>query len=201
RGALYQLLRNHLYAGEIEHKGAVYPGQHEAALDRELWEQVQRLLDENRQGTRRRPRGSSGSILTGLLFGESGARYIPTSAHKSGRRYHYYTSQARIKGEKNDGSTERLPGPALEAAVTERILNFLHSPTEVLDSVKRLEASDMNCDRILKNARQRALDWPSLAQAEKADLIRALLDRVVVHGDSIELQLDINSIVHLLLEK
>ena len=85
RGALYQLLRNHLYVGEIEHKGSVYQGQQEAILDRALWAQVQQLLDENRQGARRRPRGSSGSILTGLLFGESGARYIPTSAHKSGR--------------------------------------------------------------------------------------------------------------------
>lgn len=201
RGALYQLLRNHLYVGEIEHKGSIYQGQHEAILDRELWEQVQRLLDENRQGTRRRLRGSSGSILTGLLFGESGARYIPTSAHKSGRRYHYYTSQARIKGERNDRSMERLPGPALEAAVTERILKFLQSPAEVLDAVKRLEASDINCDRILKNARQRASGWPSLTQAEKADLIRALLHRVVVHESSIELQLDIDSIVRLLLEK
>ena len=79
RGALYQLLRNHLYVGEIEHKGSVYQGQHEAILDRELWEQVQQLLDENRRGTRTRPRGSGGSILTGLLFGESGVRYIPTA--------------------------------------------------------------------------------------------------------------------------
>jgi site-specific DNA recombinase len=201
RGALYQLLRNHLYMGEIEHKGSVYHGQHEAILDRELWGQVQQLLDENRQGTRTRPRGSSGSILTGLVFGESGARYIPTSAHKSGRRYHYYTSQTRIKGEKNDGSTERLPGPALEAAVTERILTFLQSPMELLETVKRLEASDVNCDRILKNARQRALDWPGLAQPEKADLIRALLHRAIVHECSIELQLDVDSIVRLLLEK
>src|SRR6185503_15369812 len=144
-------------------------GQHEAILEREIWEQVQQLPDENRQGTLRRPRGSSGSILTVLLFGESGARYIPTSAHKSGRRYHYYTSQARIKGEQNDGSTERLPGPAIENAVSERILKFLQSPAEVLDAVKRLEASDMNCDKILNGARQRSSNWPSLTQTEKAD--------------------------------
>ncbi len=45
RGGLYQLLRNHIYVGEIEHKGSVYPGEHEGIVDRELWNQVQELLN------------------------------------------------------------------------------------------------------------------------------------------------------------
>ena len=35
RGALYALLSNPVYIGEIAHKGARYPGQHKAILDRE----------------------------------------------------------------------------------------------------------------------------------------------------------------------
>ena len=35
RGALYALLSNPIYIGEIAHKEARYPGQHEAILDRE----------------------------------------------------------------------------------------------------------------------------------------------------------------------
>ncbi|MFZ0662531.1 MAG: recombinase family protein, partial [Acidobacteriaceae bacterium] len=198
RGPLYKLLRNHLYVGEIEHKGSIYLGEHEAILDRELWGQVQELLDENRQGARRHPRTSSGSMLTGLLFGESGVRYIPTSAHKRGRRYHYYTSQARIKGDKKDESIGRLPGPALEAAVAERILRLLQSPTEILDAVKPLETSDVNYDKILKNAQQRASDWPRMSPGEKAALIQTLLHHVVVHESSIELRLNLDSIVRLL---
>jgi site-specific DNA recombinase len=34
RGALYELLQNRLYLGEIAHKGAVYPGQHPLIVDR-----------------------------------------------------------------------------------------------------------------------------------------------------------------------
>lgn len=201
RGALYKLLRNHLYVGEIEHKGSVYLGEHEAILDRRLWEQVQQLLDKNRQGIRTRRRTTSGSILTGLLFSESGVRYIPTSAHKRGRRYNYYTSQARIKGDKKDGSIGRLPGPALEAAVAECILKFLQSPTEILNAVKQLEASDVNCDKILKNARRRASDWPGIAHNVRAEMIRTLLHRAVVHESSIELHLNLDSVVDILLDK
>src|SRR4051794_39117267 len=37
RGALYHMLQNRLYRGEITHKGAAYPGQHEAIVDPGVW--------------------------------------------------------------------------------------------------------------------------------------------------------------------
>jgi DNA invertase Pin-like site-specific DNA recombinase len=110
RGGLYQLLRNHLYVGEIKHKGSIYPGEHEGIVDRELWNQVQELLNQNRNGTRDGSRAAGGSLLTGLLFSESGVRYIPTNTQKGGRRYHYYTSQDVIKGDKKEGAIGADPG-------------------------------------------------------------------------------------------
>lgn len=68
RGALYQLVRNHIYVGEIEHKGSICPGEHDGIIDRELWDQVQALLDENRQGKKDRSRTASGSLLTVFSF-------------------------------------------------------------------------------------------------------------------------------------
>ncbi len=47
RGALYKLLANRIYIGEIFHKGNAYPGEHEAIIDRELWESVRAKLAEN----------------------------------------------------------------------------------------------------------------------------------------------------------
>jgi hypothetical protein len=44
RGALYELLSNPIYIGEIRHKRERHPGQHEAILDRNLWEKVQKRL-------------------------------------------------------------------------------------------------------------------------------------------------------------
>src|SRR6202008_179141 len=38
RGALYLMLQNQLYRGEVAHKGQIYPGQHAAIVDPELWE-------------------------------------------------------------------------------------------------------------------------------------------------------------------
>jgi len=47
-GALYHILQNRLYRGEIVHKGKPYPGQHDAIIDEELWSDVQAILSDNR---------------------------------------------------------------------------------------------------------------------------------------------------------
>ena len=44
RGALYLMLQNRIYRGEIVHQDAAYPGQHEAIVDPELWQVVQEKL-------------------------------------------------------------------------------------------------------------------------------------------------------------
>ena len=39
-GALYHILQNRLYRGEIVHKGKPYPGQHEAIIEAGLWDEA-----------------------------------------------------------------------------------------------------------------------------------------------------------------
>ena len=46
RGALYHLLANPIYVGEIRHKKAIYPGQHEPIVERDTWQRVQEMLNE-----------------------------------------------------------------------------------------------------------------------------------------------------------
>ena len=38
RGALYLILQNRLYRGEIPHKGNAYPGEQPAIVDKPLWD-------------------------------------------------------------------------------------------------------------------------------------------------------------------
>jgi len=48
RGALYQLLSNPIYLGEVRHKGIRHPGLHEPIVDRELWEKNATAVTEPR---------------------------------------------------------------------------------------------------------------------------------------------------------
>jgi DNA invertase Pin-like site-specific DNA recombinase len=50
RGALYKMLNNRIYLGEITHKETIYPGRHDAIIDKELWNQVHQHLKDNPPG-------------------------------------------------------------------------------------------------------------------------------------------------------
>src|SRR5580700_4611795 len=51
RGALYALLSNPIYVGEIRHKNLRHPGQHQAIVDRAAWGRTQQQLQEHRVRT------------------------------------------------------------------------------------------------------------------------------------------------------
>jgi hypothetical protein len=81
------------------------------------------------------------------------------------------------------------------------MLRFLESPTEILDVMKRFDAPDGNYDKILKLVRQKASEWSRMPQSDRADLIRSMLHRAVVHENSIELLLNVESTIGALQEK
>ena len=87
RGALYDLLQNRIYIGEIEHKGKIYPGEHRGIVPPELWEQVQAQLRANQNAHRNNPRAVIPNLLAGLVHDDRGNRFTPTHAVKNGKRY------------------------------------------------------------------------------------------------------------------
>src|SRR5262249_60486805 len=97
RGALYALLSTPIYTGEIAHKGARYPGQHAAILDRQTWDEAQQQLRAGAPDRHRRLDGSR-SPLIGKVFDETGHRLTPSHATKAGRRYRYYVSRPLVTG-------------------------------------------------------------------------------------------------------
>jgi len=68
RGALYLMLQNRIYRGEIVHKDKNYPGEHEAIIDEALWSEVQAILAGNRADRILGTSEKQVSLLTGMLF-------------------------------------------------------------------------------------------------------------------------------------
>jgi site-specific DNA recombinase len=128
QGALYKLLSNRIYLGEIPHKGNSYEGRHEAIIDRDLWGQVQARLEEQSRAPRRKSHQARKDLLKGLLFDAAGNRFTPSYAVKKKRRYRYYVSQAAIKGQKHNESPMRLPAGEIEELVIGEIEALLRSP-------------------------------------------------------------------------
>jgi site-specific DNA recombinase len=144
RGAIYQILRNHLYHGEIAHRGEVHQGNHEAIIDAETWAAVQAMLiagsgrgrgcGANAQSAMDSVDASSGSPLAGLVFDERGHRLSPVTAARRGRRYRYYVSAPLVRGAR-DADGLRIPAPDLEALVASTLHGHLTDPAWLVDAV------------------------------------------------------------------
>jgi site-specific DNA recombinase len=123
RGALYDLLGNSTYRGQVTHKGKVFAGQHDRIVDDELWDRVQALRN---RGAKRPKRLASGAKLIGKAFDDRGNAMSPTSVHKGARRYRYYVSTALTCGRPLEaGSMRRVPMAALEAAIVAEVAPLL----------------------------------------------------------------------------
>jgi len=68
RGALYELLSNPIYIGDIRHKKEHHPGQHEPILERGIWQQVQQRLSNAAQRGSEPLSKASSSPLAGKVF-------------------------------------------------------------------------------------------------------------------------------------
>jgi site-specific DNA recombinase len=75
---IYRMLNNCTYIGEAVHKGASYPGEHAAIIDRDVWDKVRAILTESPRKRAARTRAETPALLKGLLFVPDGAAFSPT---------------------------------------------------------------------------------------------------------------------------
>ena len=141
RGALFHLLANRVYLGQITHKGAVHPGTHAAIVDEALFEQVQALIAANR---RRRPEQGGQRVaeapLSGRIVDGSGEPMSPTFSYgRGGRIYRYYVSATLQQGApRKCNGVRRVAAAALEALVVSRLAAALPNLPDPLASVRQL---------------------------------------------------------------
>ena len=168
-GAIGYLLRNRIYRGQVEHRGEVYPGEHQAIVDPATFEAAQEMLSRNANCKRQRAR--SRAILTGLIFDAAGNRMSPSHANKGGARYRYYHSRALSEGRPEEaGSIPRVSAPDIEQRV-----------------IEALRAADGAPMRSGADRRHEPAAMEDEAQA--LSLIERLLERVDVHHDHLAITL------------
>jgi site-specific DNA recombinase len=126
-GALAHLLRNRFYIGEIDYRGEVHAGEHEAILDRPLFDKVQAKLKKNAVDRATRLKGSP-ALLMGRIFDDAGNRMTPSHSNKRGVRYRYYVSHALIQGRRpRAGTVKRVPATEIEDLVLRAVRQNLAS--------------------------------------------------------------------------
>jgi len=187
RGALYLMLQNRIYRGEIVHKDASYPGLHDAIIDEALWNAAQAALAENRVERTTRSKAVDPSLLAGLVYDDSGEHMSPTHANKKGTRYRYYVSQSLIKRSRPQASEAacRVPVADLETLVEDRICALLCNEDALFNAAGSTTIASRKS--LIENASDLARRWPALPASEKRAILHALVGRVDIRPETVEI--------------
>jgi site-specific DNA recombinase len=136
RGAIFHLLQNRVYIGDIVHKAERFDGQHEAIVDRALFDQVQAMLASHRRTRTTRQRAIS--PLLGKLFDAAGRRMSPTySRGARGSVYRYYVSSSAA-GKR----LARVSARTIEALLLSRLSQLLPDVADPLNVVAKVRLAD-----------------------------------------------------------
>src|ERR1700731_745254 len=82
RGALYLMLQNRIYRGEIVHNQQSHLGEYKPIIDQPLWDAVQAQLASNAAQRNNGGKTRPPSLLVGMLFDGDGNRMTPSHAVK-----------------------------------------------------------------------------------------------------------------------
>ena len=185
------MLQNRLYRGEIAHQDRVYPGQHEAIIEPELWQAVQDRLMVNRRERSLASGTAAPSLLSGLIVDGDGNRLSPTHAVTRGKRYRYYVSAALITGGRSQHIKGwRIPAGDIEGLVRDHLRSLFASPADISDAVAPLDLDAGTLDVALHQAHRLSQRWLAMAPAEVNKLDRDVVERVTVASNSIEICLN-----------
>lgn len=130
RGALFHLLKNRTYLGQIPHKGKFHKGEHQSILPADLFDRVQAKLAENSRRRQTAQRKAVKASLTGKLFDASGSSMTPSfSKGRNDKLYRYYVSASLLQGAQGQEQDiiRRISAPAIEKAVTDIVSRWCPS--------------------------------------------------------------------------
>ena len=194
KGFLYKLLHNRLYIGEAVHKGTSYPGEHEAIIDRALWDKVHSILADNAPVRANLTRRQTPALLRGLIFGPTGCAMSPTHTRRKGRLYRYYVSQDVLKKGADACPVRRVAAGEIEAAVIDQVRALIGTPEVVAATWKAAQSSEDAGDVVTEAEAREALQrldplWDALFPAEQARILQLLVERVEVGVDGVTVRL------------
>ena len=190
RGALYLMLQNRIYRGEIVHNQQSYLGEHKPIIDQPLWDAVQAQLARNAAERSSGARNHQPSLLAGMLVDGDGNRMTPSHAVKRGTRYRYYVSGPLITKDRTEASAElRIPAAEIEQLVSDRVHRWLLDPGSIYKSTSARLADASIQQQLLARAREIGKRWPELPVARKRVVLTALIERIEVSIDQIDIRL------------
>jgi len=194
--SIYKILHNRTYIGEISHKGESFPAQHEGLIDSTTWEQTHAILSQdNRQRCRNtwETKNRNDFLLRGIAYTQDGDLLIPMATKKpNGKVYRYYVINKKIHKGAEAAQSWNYQAAMLEGAVTDKLLEYLRSERMVdkyWSEIQKINPSIDEPQAVVLILRHTASIWDQFFTKMKTEIIHALIKRVVIKPNGVEVQM------------
>lgn len=156
-------------------------------LDHETFEAAQRQLQANGTSQRAQIRGSSPSLLTGLIYDETGDRLCPTHARKQGRRYRYYISKRLMHRSPDLQGGWRLPAKTLKDLVVKAIAGFLLDEIRIVQALGGSALAPQRLLGVLEHLRSLAIRLKGQEPAACREILERLVHRITLAAGTLHI--------------
>src|SRR5947208_9334791 len=110
----------------------------------------------------------------------------PTHAVKNGVHYRYYVSRPLITKDQTEQSGRlRIPAAEIEQVVSSRVRQWLLDPGSIYNATRLRDPSAHR--RLVARAAEIGKSWPELPRTRQRVFLTALIDRINVGADQIDI--------------
>ena len=189
---LYRILQNRIYLGEITHKGNTYPGQHKPIIERNIWDEAQKVFQESPRKRRGAVAARTPALLRGLVkCGGCKSTLSPIHTLKKGKQYRYYKPSQLLRGGCENCPIGAIPAGDLEEVVLTQLKKVFQSPEVIVKTWRAAHARDESLTETDVRLALRDIDpvWEELFPVEQARIVNLLIENITIDADGIDLRM------------
>ncbi len=175
KGSILRMLKSRLYLGEYEFESKIYDGIHDPIVDREIYEEVQKIIHQNSTNPKKYVTSNTPAILTDRSycgFCDYSLTITSTTKSSSGKKYYYYKCVKKNKeGVTTDHSPKDLPVLALDNFVGLTMTIMMKEPELLKTFKKRREFESENIEKSLNEKIKNLQKRKGVAKREITNII------------------------------
>ena len=192
KGFVYKMMGNPVYLGEIVHKDKVYPGQHQAIIDRDVWDKARQINASNPHVRANSQRREMPAMLRGIIRCEGcNCAMTPYHARKKGKLYRYYTPSGILKTSCELCPVGSIPAGEIETIVLSQLKSIFKTPELIVRVWQKTREQEPNVKESQIREAFKHIDevWDELFPAEQERIVKLLIQNIIVGKDGVDLRI------------
>lgn len=182
--ALYNMLRNPIYVGDVRYKDEVYPGLHKPIVSRKLWDDVQALRAERTRA--KVVEKHRDDLLRGLIFDGYGRTVGVFRDYRHATKTRYYLSNQSEWGRRNGVRRYRTRADDFDSLVIASLCALMTDRERVRAMLIECGIHDARLNRLSSGGARASRRLQEAGPRQAQNVVRELIDRIDVTADRVQ---------------